>query len=171
MTVADLGTMTLGAAIPAGLSLVAAVELSVGIAAPDITAQLALAVGFEAQASLDMNAQIDIALAIIAQLEAAITLGITAPSLSLQASIAVDVSADLSLKLGTLNAQLSLALGLGLLFAEAGVRVLTFDGAQNDFGAELTTELGGDTSQAWAVVLLTQASAAWTAMQGVLTAS
>lgn len=169
MTVSDLGTMTLGEAIPAGLALVAAVELTVGIAAPDITAQLALAASFEAEVNLDMNAQIDIALAIIAQLEAALLLGLTAPSLSLQASIAVDISADLTVKLGLLNAQLSLALGFG--FAAAGVRVLTFDGAQDDFGSELAAELGADTSQAYAVVLLTQVSATWTAMEGVLLTS
>lgn len=171
MTVSDLGSMTLGAAIPAGLALVAAVELTVGIAAPDITAQLALAASFEAEISLDINAQIDIALSIIAQLQASLALGLTAPSLSLQASIAVDISADLSIKLGLLNAQLSLALGFGVFFAEAGVRVLVFDGAQDDFGSELAAELGADTSQAWAVVLLTQASAAWTAMEGVLLTS
>lgn len=171
MAVTDLGSMTLGAAVPAGAALGAAVELTVGIAAPDVEAQLDLAANFSASVNLDLAAQIDIATAIIAQLQASISAGLTPPSLSAQADIAADISADLSVKLGLLNAQLTLALDLLGLLGEAGVRVLTFSGAQNNLGSEIASELGSDSSSANAIILLTQSSAAWTAMEGVFKTS
>lgn len=171
MTVADLGSGTLGVAVPAGPALGAAVSGSVAIAAPDVSAQLAAAAGFTASASLGLSAQVTIAQQIIANLQAAIAAGITAPSLAVQAQLALDVQADLTLKLADLDAFLQVWLDLQGFFAQAGVRVLTFDGPQNDFGAELAAELGSDTTNAQAIVLLTQSSAAWTAMQGVLKTS
>ena len=91
MTIADLGSGTLGVAIPAGPALAAAVVASVDIAAPDITAQLAAVGDFSASATLSLAAQIDIAAQITANLQAALTAGITAPSLALQAQIALDI--------------------------------------------------------------------------------
>lgn len=171
MTVTDLGSVSVGAAIPAGPALSAAVDASVGIAAPDISGQIAAVASFTPTVSLSLNDQIAAANAIIANLQAAILLGLTPPTLSAQVAVAAQISADLNVKLATLNAQLNIALGFNPLFAQAGVRVLTFTGPQNNFGSELATELGSNATNANAVVLLTQSAAAWTAMQGVLKTS
>lgn len=171
MTVADLGSVSVGAAIPAGPALSTAVDASVAIAAPDVSAQIAAVGSFTPSVNLSLQDQVAAAQAIIANLQAAIALALTPPTLSAQVAVATQIAADLNLKLGSLQAQLNLAVGYDALFAEAGVRVLTFTGPQNNFGSELATALGSDANNANAVVLLTQSSAAWTALQGVLKTS
>ncbi len=171
MTVADLGSVTVGAAVPAGPALSAAVDASVGIAAPDVSAQVSAVASFSPSAMLSLTQLLDAANAVVANIQAAIVAGLTPPSLAAQAALGASVQVDLTAKLATLQAQLNLALGLDELFAQAGVRVLTFSGQQKDFGGELATALGPDATNANAVVLLTQSAAAWTAMQGVLKTS
>lgn len=166
--ITDLGEMTVGVAVPAVPSLAEAVTVSVEIAAPDVSAQITALDAFAPLESLSLADQVTIAQAIIANLEAAIAAGLTPPSLSAQAAEAAAISAELSTKLTSLETQLGIASAYAPFLAEAGVRVLIFDGDQDDFGGELAAELGADTNHANAIVLLTQSSDAWEALQEVL---
>lgn len=169
--ITDLGSLTLGAVVPAAAEAAVAIDVTADIAAPDVSAQLTALASFTPVAELSLAAQLEIAQAIVANIQQAITLGITPPSLTLQAEIAAGITADLTAKLGTIEAQVAIAAALQALLATGGVRLLRYSGAQNAFGAELAAALGPDPSSCNALVLLTTSGATWTAMQGVFKTS
>ncbi|WP_437647875.1 hypothetical protein [Sorangium sp. So ce362] len=169
--ITDLGSLTLGAVVPGAAAAAAATVVACDVAAPDVSGQLTALASFAPVAELSFAAQLEIAQSIVANIQEAITLGLTPPSLSLQAEIAADITADLTAKLGTIEAQVAIAAALQALLATGGVRLLRFAGAQNAFGGELGTALGGAATNANALVLLTTSGAAWSAVQGVLKTS
>lgn len=165
--ITDHGTATLAVAVPGAAGAAVAIDVACGIAAPDVTAQLAALASFTPTLSLSFAAQLDIATDILTNINAAIAAGITPPSLDAQVSLSLDIIADLQAKLLSIQAQAAIGIALSDLLATAGVRVLTYAGPQDDFGSELATELGGATTSSNAVVLLTSSGAAWTAMQSL----
>jgi hypothetical protein len=169
--ITDLGSMTIAAIVPAAADATAAIDVSTGIAAPDVSAQLTALASFTPSASLSLADQLTIAQSIVTNIQAAITAGITPPSLSLQAAVAAEIITALQAKLATIEAQVDFSVALQALLATGSVRLLVFSGDQDDFGAELATELGAPTTICNALVLLTTSGASWTAMQGVFRTS
>ncbi|WP_437606250.1 hypothetical protein WMF20_35360 [Sorangium sp. So ce834] len=169
--ITDLGSMTLGAALPAAVSATAAIDVACDIAAPNVSAQLDALASFTPTASLTLAAQLELAQAIVSNIQEAITLGIEPPSLDAQVAAAAAVIAQLQGMLEAVQAQAALGLALEAQLAVGGVRLLAFSGAQDTLGGELATALGPDTTSAHALVLVTTSGPAWAAMQEVFTTS
>lgn len=153
-------------------------ELTIGGLMPGISAPFAAAVG-DLQARLDacvaasanltvslpLQAQIDIATQIIANLQAAIALGIGPPSISAQVTIMADLIAAI---------EAQLAVMLAVPFATAGVHVYAYDGTAGAFGGDVTAALtggfpggAGAGEHCNALVLATTIGATWTDMSAV----
>ncbi|WP_437958599.1 hypothetical protein WME76_02315 [Sorangium sp. So ce119] len=169
--ITDLGSLTLGAVVPAAGAAAAATVAACDVAAPDVSGQLTALATFAPSASLGLAAQLELAQSIVANILASIALGIEPPSLAVQASAAAAVISTLEAKLATVEAQLELAVELQALLGTAGVRLLRFAGPQNTLGGELSSALGSATTSANALVLLTTSGVAWSAMQGVFKTS
>lgn len=167
--ITDLGSATLSVVVPGAASAVVAIDIACGIAAPDVSAQLTALASFTPTLNLSFAAQLDIAASIVTNINAAITAGITPPSLDAQIALSVDIIADLQAKLVLIEAQAAIGIALGDLLANAGVRTLVYSGPQDDFGSELSAELGAPTTACNALVLLTTNGATWTAMQSLFT--
>lgn len=154
MTITAVGSVTVGGSVPG-------VEAPLLAAEADINARLDAMASFTATVNPpSYSGDLALAAGISASISAAITAGLTPPSISAQLAIVAAAMA-------VLEAQLLPISNLFTLFAEAGVSIYAFDGAQNVFGSELATALGGSTVHANAVVFITQLGATWTAMQGV----
>lgn len=168
MALTDLGTTSIGVAVPGALSACVAGEAGINVVLPDIAARLALVLGFNATVlPPDFNADLSLTTSIAANLTTSIGLGITPPSISAQMSASLDAQATLSALSVAANAQLSILLNLAALLATAGVRLFAFSGNAETLGGELTTALSGDGNPAHALVLLTESGATWTAMQNI----
>jgi len=151
----DIGSLTLGGVLPSALTVIAASMGVSGGANVDLQAsiglQLSAMAGFAPMGTLDFSALLTLAAQVVANVQMALTLGVTPPS--------VNMVVDLNIML---NALLAIVMGVYGLFVKAGVRLLTYDGPQNLFGSELSTALGSDTSQCYGLVLTTQT--AWSAI-------
>lgn len=169
--ITDLGSLTLAAVVPAAAAAAVAINVSCGIAAPNVSAQLTALLSFSATVSLSLAAQLDLVAAITANLQAAITLGLTPPTLSAQLDAAIALKLTLEGFLLSIQAQLAIAVALQALLATGGVRLLKYSGPQNTFDTELGTALGSSSASCNALVLLTTTSASWTAVQGVFKTS
>jgi hypothetical protein len=153
-----LGSLTIGATIPAAVFAVEAVL-------PNLQAQIAALAAFTATIT-PPSFQADLALAgeIVANLQASIALGITPPTISAQLSIVAAL-------LAVLEAQLSVILAIP--FGVAGVHAYHIAANANAIGGEITTQLaggfpaGGPTDPSNALLLATTIGATWTAMQQV----
>lgn len=171
--ITDLGSLTLSAIVPSLHVATGAITASCDIAAPNVNAQLTALASFTPQVSLSIADQITLVEATLAALQAALVAIPPIPTLSLSAQVdlAADVVATLEATLLTISAQLAIAVDLDALLANGSVRLLTYSGPQDDFGSELSTELGAPTTDINALVLLTSNSASWTAMQGLFKTS
>lgn len=159
MTTTYVGGMTIGEEIPGAVEAVVA-------AVGDVQARLDAIVDFGAAIIVippSIEADLEVAASIIANLQ----LAIEPPSIALQAQILADVMAALA-------AQLSAFAALMGLFATAGIHVWHYNGRADTLGAEMTTELsggvpggGGGAADINALIIATELSATWTAMQGV----
>ncbi|XXY23362.1 hypothetical protein WME88_27500 [Sorangium sp. So ce216] len=169
--IVDYGSLTLGAVVPGAAAAAAAVDVACGVAAPNVSAQLTALASFTPSAGLTLPQQLEIAQAIVSNIQNALALGLESPSLDAQVAAAAAVAADLQAKLLTVQAQLNIAVELQGLLATAGVRLLKFVGVQSAFGAELAAELGPGSGATYALVLITNGGDAWTAVEGVFKTS
>ncbi|AUX33155.1 MULTISPECIES: hypothetical protein [Sorangium] len=169
--IVDYGSLSLGVVVPGAANAAVAIDVACGVAAPNVSAQLTALATFTPSASLGLAAQLDLAQAIVANIQSAIALGLESPSLDAQVAAAAAITADLQAKLLTVQAQVDIAVELQGMLATGGVRLLKFVGTQDAFGAELAAELGPATTATYALVLLTNGGAAWTAVQGVFKTS
>ncbi|WP_438041452.1 hypothetical protein [Sorangium sp. So ce128] len=169
--ISDLGSLTLGAVVPAAAGAAAAIDVACDIAAPNVSAQLTALASFTPTASLSLAAQLEIAQSIVSNLQASIALGIEPPSLAEQAAAAAAIISQLEGMFATVQAQAEIGAALEAQLAVGGVRLLAFAGAQSALGGELAAALGPDATAAHALVLVTTSSSAWAAMQGVFTTS
>jgi len=148
--------MSFSAAIPGAWAALAA-------ASANLSTQLAALAQF--QATIDfgsLSAGIALAGQISAALTAALSIGITPPSVSAQFAIIAALVA-------ALQAQLDIIMGLVNLTGT--MQVYTYDGPVDSMGAELTTELssgfpggGGGSAHCNALILAATESATWSAM-------
>lgn len=149
--ITDLGTASIAVAVPAA-------DVAAFMAAADANAQLTALLDFSPQVNLSYAAQLDLLASMVANVEAAIAAGLTPPGLSAQVSAAAALSA-------TLSANLAIIAAIQTALATGDLRLLAYSGPQDDFGSELSTELGASTTSCNALVLLTTSGATWTAMQ------
>lgn len=169
--ITDLGSASLTIIVPGAAGATVAISVVCGIAAPDVSAQLTALASFTPSLNLSFAAQLDIAASIVTNLNAAITAGITPPSLDAQIALSLDIIADLQTKLLLIEAQAAIGIALSGLLANGSVRTLVYSGPQDDFGSELSAELGAPTTSCNGIVLLTSNGTSWTAMQSIFRTS
>lgn len=167
MSLVALGTLSLAVAVPGAAEANAALDIAASIAAPNVSAQITAAASFTPSASLTLTDLLAIAEAILDNINAAIAAIPPIPilDLSAQVALAASVKADLDAMLLTVNAQVDIQIAIAALLATGGVVAYVWDGANNDLGPALTTELGGATTHSNAIILYTTSGATWTAMQ------
>lgn len=173
MTVTALGSVSIGVAIPIAIEVNAALLIACDIAFPNVSAQITAMASFTPHVDLGLSEILLLAESAVENVQAAIAAIPPIPTISLDAQIALAASITLTLQLQLLaiEAQLALQLTVSGLLATAGVSLYVFDGANNVFGSELATALGGATTHTNAIVLLTQSGVTWTAMQAVFKTS
>ena len=173
MTTTYIGSMDLGTAMPGALE--AGVEGSAGInlALPDIQARIDAMLAFN-PVPVSFVANIALAQQIIVELNLAITLGISPPSLLDQIAIVSAQVAALLSDVAAINAKLTILADFLVHLSAGGAHLYTYNGAANAAGGELTTEWstglpggggGGETIDA--IYLATNVAATWTAMQAI----
>jgi hypothetical protein len=164
-----LGSLSLAVAVPGAAEANAALDVAIGIAAPNVTAQITAAADFSPSASLSLLDLLAMAESIVANIEAAIAAIPPIPvlDLSAQVTLAASIKVDLEAMLAVVDAQLTIQLAIGALLATGGVVAYAWDGPNDVLGPALTTELGGATTQSYAVILYTTSGVTWTAMQGL----
>lgn len=159
MTVTALGERTLGSAIPGVTSAMA-------LALADIQAKVEAVASFAPSITPpSLTADLVIAGEIVANVTAAISVGLTPPSIDLQVSIMLDALAAFQLQL-----QILLELQNLLL---ASVHLYKYEGPTSDFGTEMQAELSGGlpggsgTDTAYALTFIATIGSAITAMQAL----
>jgi hypothetical protein len=169
MSLVPLGSLSLAVAVPGAATANVALGVAVGIAAPNVSAQITAAASFTPSASLGLEQLLAIAEAILDNIAAAIAAIPPIPVLSLQAQVdlAAAIKLDLDAMLLTVQAQLAIQLQIASILATAGVVAYAWDGANNALGPALTAELGGSVTHSNAIILYTTSGVAWTAMQGL----
>lgn len=160
--ITPLGTFKLSVLLP---GVVAALALAV----PDLQARVDALLAFS-PGEIDLTASLSLAESIIADLTAALTLGITPPSIAAQIAIIAGI-------LEGLQANLSAILAFQNLLVSGGVFAYAYDGNINNAGSELGAQLAVDypgaagNAHCNALILGTQIGATWTAMGGVFKTS
>ncbi|HMI84871.1 MAG TPA: hypothetical protein VK550_12310 [Polyangiaceae bacterium] len=169
MSLVPLGSLSLAAAVPGAATANAALDVAIGIAAPNVSAQLTAAASFSPSVSLGLADLIAIAEAILANIEAALAAIPPIPVLSLDAQVdlALAIKVDLDAMLLTVQAQLTIQLQIASLLATGGVVAYAWDGANNALGPALTAELGGGSTHSNAIILYTTSGVTWTAMSSL----
>lgn len=173
MTVAYLGSMTIGVAVLGGFDAATAGQLGIEGALPDLQARIAALAAFNPQ-PIDYSVSLSIANSIIAGINASITLGIVPPDFSAQIAIVLGIVTDLEAIALDVDAKLTVVVDFLGLLATAGVHLYKYSGNADQLGPEFTTELSGGfpggsggSESCNALVLATTNGATWTAMQGV----
>jgi hypothetical protein len=157
MTVSVIGEIELGAAIPGAVAALA-------LAIPDLEAKIAALVAFKPP-SISFEADLEMALAMVANLKTMIRLGIKPPSIEAQIQIMLSLLAALQANLA------AIAAFKAVLSAKAFV--YGFEGPTSAFGTELQNEIGSGfpgfpaSEQTHALVLGTTTQAAYSAMAKV----
>jgi hypothetical protein len=178
----SLGVASLGVAVPLIGAAEAEISATAVLAQPEITGKLAgaLKVGVALSVSAptaSIQAELDAVVAVAAKIQAKINAGITAPSASLAVAGNAALIASLQVKLAALSLSLDYALGLGELAAAAGVAAYAYEGTCDSMGTGLGNVTaagipgGAPTDQVHALLLVTSASATWSAMQTVFKTS
>jgi hypothetical protein len=163
MTFTPLGSLSLAAVVPGAATVAAAGELGINLALPDIQARLAALLAFTPTMP-SLSADASLAANIVADLQAAISIGLVPPDITAQLAIIAALVLDLQNKVISINAQFSICADLISLLATAGVDAYACDGAAQDMGGALTTQYAGDASHANALILVTKIGATWSAM-------
>ncbi len=165
--ITSLGSLSIGVAVPAASDVNAALLVTANIAAPNVSAQITALASFTPSVTVSFADLLAMANEIIANINAAIAAIPPIPviSLSAQVALAAAILVDLNAALAIIDANIALQATIAGLLATGSVQAYIFDGANNAFGGELATALGGATTHTNAIVLLTTSGASWTAMQ------
>lgn len=169
MTITYLGGLTVGGAVPgADLAVTAGIAgINAGLA--NLFDQLSALAAYT-PTPIDFAAQIGVAQDIVSGLTAAISAGITPPSLGDQLALIAAQVATLTATIDGIEVNLDLLTGLQAPLATAGVHAYAFDGDTDSFGAELDGELAGGvpggspSDHANAVAIITTIPATWLAL-------
>ena len=140
MTVKHVGSMTLGSALPTALAAQGAIDASIGLVLPEIQAKLAglLAVNLIPPT---IAASLTTALQLVANIQAAITVG--APAVDIQLAAVAQLIAELQAQIVSLQAQLAFSATLSATLGASGIHLYSYDGEAGELGSELQAELSG----------------------------
>lgn len=158
MTLEYIGELSIGAAIPGALTAALSGQA-------DLQAKVDALASFSPSLG-DFNADLTVALQVVADLQAVIALGLTPPSLSAQLTIVADA-------LAAVQAQLQVILDFQTLCAEAGLFVYHYSGQVDGLGTALDSEVSGGfpggsgSDDCDALILGTTTGATWDAMSSV----
>jgi len=172
MSLTYLGSLSIGSLIPLGAAAGAAAVAAVQLSIPELKARLEALASF-APTPGSFAADISVAQSIIASIEAAIAVGLEAPSLDAQIAIVAALVAELRAALATIDAQLSVVTGFLALLETGGVFAYAYSGDADALGGALTTELasgfpgGGPTDPTNAIIYATTTPDTWTSMSAV----
>jgi hypothetical protein len=122
-----LGEASLGACVPIAAEAQVAGMVAVGISLPDLTARLDGMVGAQVGLTLhppSIQAQLDLALQLVANLQAMLTM----PSASVSLGIVSGLIAELQVTLGSLQVQASLLASIGVTLGTPGVWAVHYAG-------------------------------------------
>lgn len=161
MTVTVIGEVSIGAAVPG-------VQAALATSLADIEARLAACAAFQ-PTEPDLQASLQLATDMVANLTFAISVGITPPGIDAQIAIIAALVAALEL-------QLQILFDLKGLFA-AAVHMYRYDGPTGSFGTDMQAELSGGlpggsgSDTAFALTLIATAPASITALQSVFKTS
>jgi hypothetical protein len=176
MTATYVGSLSVGASIPAATASAVAGAGGINAAFPDVAARLsALQAQVIALAGMPPLPSFVDMLAKAQALVVSITLAIATPGLPPPPTIATAIAAlsatigDLVTMTAALNAQLTVITTFQAQLAAAGVEVVAFSGTRNNFGTEVQTELNAHLPNTTVngVALVTADGATWTAMSNV----
>jgi hypothetical protein len=157
MTLSVLGRLSVGGILPEEASLLAGIL-------PDLQGRLAGALGLSGSVEVELptlQAKLDAAGTIIAEVQAEIALSGPAAKVSFQAM--ADIIAEL-------RAEIALILELQLALGGAGIYVFSYDGTAADLSAELGAQTDGGLPDCGpddhvnALILATSVPAAWVAL-------
>jgi hypothetical protein len=176
MTIAYLGSLSVGTAVPGASAAITAGLSGINTALPLLADQLAALQAF-IPAPISFAAQLALAQNMVLSINAAITAGLPVPDLAAQIAIILAQIAALIAQLASIQAQVDILTALQSPLAAAGVHGYAFDGQTNQLGSELGGELasgvpgGSGTDHANALVLVTTIGATWDAMGLILKVS
>lgn len=126
-----LGSLTVAGAIPMLLAVELSITAAFGPMLAELNARLAgyIALGIKIGIKPpSLFASIDLAAKIVASLNAALAAGFVPPSVDFAATAVAALVVELKIKIGLLDAALSLALQIGQLNAAAGVHAFVYEG-------------------------------------------
>lgn len=156
--ITPLGELSLSAAVPLLAAFNASLQVTIGVALPDLEAKLAGLGNILAAITVappELAATIDAAIATVASLQAAIS----GPTVTLEAAAIVALIAELNVSLGAITA------AAGLEIPSANLSAYVYEGPTSQLGAELQTAINatlpGAPGQTFALIFVTTSAAAW----------
>lgn len=172
MTIQYLGSLSVGGTIPGASAGISAGISGVTAALDNLLAQLAALAAF-VPAPISFAQQLALAQSMVVSVNAAIAAGLPVPNLAAQIAIIAAQVAALTAQIAGIQANLAVMTALSSPLAAAGVHAWAYDGATNQFGSELASELSGGVpggsggTHANGLALVTIVGATWTAMGSV----
>ena len=179
MTIAVIGEMTIGEAMPGAAAGVSAGIAGISAALPDIAARLAALAAFAPQ-PINFATQLALAQQIVASIQASIAAvpPLPIPDIGAQIAQVAALVASLKATVSGIQGQLDLLVVLQGAFAAAGIHVFAFDGPIGNFGAEFAIQLaaglpggGGPGAHANALVFATADAVSWQALSQIVRVS
>jgi len=170
-----VGQYSIGEAIPGAALAVSAGVSGINGALPDIQARLSALLAFK-PLPVTFATSLQIAQQTLTSLQANIALGLPVPSITAQIAEIAALVGSLSVQVASINAQLSIVLGLQGLLDAAGVYVFAAPStAAGSLGGELDGAIAGAgiAPGAWAgaAVLVTTVPATWDALASMIKVS
>lgn len=169
MTVHHLGTLNLGEAAPTALAAQGALDATIGVALPDIQAKLAGLLSVNVLPPT-LAASLNTALQLVANIQAAIVVGV--PPVDFQLAALADLIGSLQGQLAALQSQVAFSAALGVTLGAAGIHMYGYTGEAGSLGNEFQGQLSGGfpggqpTDDTYAVMLAATTPAARAALQG-----
>lgn len=164
---AYVGGLTIGEVVPIALTAQGAIDASVGLALPELQAKLSGLLAIQANVSLQLPTiagSISALLSLAAALQAALSVG--APSVAIDVSGIAKIAAQIAVDIGSLQAQLDIAVDLGLKLGGGSVHAYHATGQAIDI-IPVGIPGVGDTTEVNALILVAATSADWAAVQAV----
>lgn len=151
--ITPLGSITLGAAVPIAVTAQAAVDAAVGVSLPSVQAQIAGALAAQVALTVtppSVQGQLDLALDMVAALQASISL----PVVSVQLAGLATLLASLNAQLASLNVQVAFSASLSVLLGTAGLHAYRYDGLAGGLGEFQNVVPGGNPSMPFTGLLV-----------------
>jgi hypothetical protein len=167
MTVTTIGSFSVGDVVPGASLAVSAGVQGINDALPDITARLAALAAFS-PLPVDFAASKAMALDIGANLQAAMTLGLSPPDISAQITAVTELIGVLAAKVSAVNAQLEILTSLQTSLAAESIAAYAYDGTRGAMASELGAAVGGGSGHVNAVLLVATDSPSWAGLSAIV---